>query len=156
LFIPLSIVLLYWMSEIVFRRSLGKAAFGLYICDEEGGVPSLAQLVLRWGLKMSGNLVALAAVITAVYSPGTAMSLITASGLVNFGVALSLLPIFGQGKQTLYDQISRTAVFNAPYAVEAEPETTNAAPQQGPQGPQGPQGGTGRPRPRAVDELIFK
>lgn len=106
-FLPLSLVVtfVYYSMEIFFQASLGKMILGIIITDESMRYASMSQLTTRFILKHLDSLVQVLFVFTSL------TLFASLSSLIGFAIIVAFLFILRASKQSLYDQISRTAVY---------------------------------------------
>jgi len=99
--VPLS----YSATEIFNAATPGKQLMKLKIKNEDGTDADQSVLQKRWAIKYSGSLITLIGTIT------TVSLFATVGGLVGLIIGLGCFMILVEGKQTLHDKISKTAVF---------------------------------------------
>lgn len=106
-YLPLSflITLLYFLMEIFFMATPGKMILGIMIADESMKYATTTQLVTRFALKHLDLFILLLYIITwnQIFQG--------ISNLVNFLIVGAFLFCLRATKQSIYDQIARTAIY---------------------------------------------
>jgi uncharacterized RDD family membrane protein YckC len=98
--------LVYFLLEILIGASVGKMLLGIQIMSREKAPAPTLNLIIRYSLKFSNSILSLLFFITMLF-PLTFLN-----NLISLVMFIGLFFIFGQKKQTLYDMISKTAVYH--------------------------------------------
>jgi uncharacterized RDD family membrane protein YckC len=117
-FLPLSLVVtfVYYSMEIFFQATLGKMMLGIIITDESMRYASMSQLTTRFVIKHLESFIQVVFMFTSI------SFLSSLSSLVSFVILVAFLFVLRTSKQSLYDQVSKTAVY---FKSEIEANTNN-------------------------------
>lgn len=117
-FLPFTLLItfIYYSMEIFFQASPGKMAMGIMIADEAMKYASTSQLISRFALKHIDS------VIQVVYVFTWLEFINTIAGFVSFVIFGAFLFCLSASKQSIYDRITKTAIYFRKEIVES---TTN-------------------------------
>jgi len=106
-FLPFSLLItfIYFSMEIFFQATPGKMILGIMIADESMKLPTTGQLITRFILKH------LDSIIQVVYVFTWLNYINSISGFVSFLIFGAFLFCLSASKQSIYDRISRTAIY---------------------------------------------
>lgn len=106
-FMPLvlAVTFLYYSLEVIFAQSLGKMLLGIQIGTADKKNASYLQLLWRFVLKFSSSVFSLLALVTSL------MFLEKVGSILSFIFFIGCFFVLGNKKQSLYDTITKTAVY---------------------------------------------
>jgi len=110
-FVTTLISLAYWSTEIFRAASPGKMLLGLKIASETGAGATQNQLVMRWGLKNSGQLIGLLATIIGAVIPIFGLIISVLAALAALAIFVGCFLTLGAQRQALHDMLAHTAVY---------------------------------------------
>lgn len=118
-FLPFSLLItfIYYSMEIFFAATPGKMLLGLVIADESMKYATTGQLTARFVLKHLASIVQ-------IFYVFTWLSFINSiAGFLSFLILGAFLFCLASSKQSIYDRISRTAIY---YKKEVQQATSNS------------------------------
>jgi len=121
----IALMVTYSLADIAWAGTPGKRLRKLRIRSEDGTPAPRSRLAIRWALKHALPLTGLVAVLLVTTTrlrddPEMLMTTMPLAGIAMLAFAVCFFVALGQEKQTLYDVLSRTAVYRVTPGASAQ------------------------------------